>query len=75
MNTPKKSQNANDSKQKGNTKNMSTENDALEDDGTPVLDEADLAENHITVEEAENIEWEDAGASDFEDEEDSTRKK
>ncbi|HZG26610.1 MAG TPA: hypothetical protein VEZ17_18610 [Chitinophagaceae bacterium] len=33
-------------------------NDALEDDDTPVLDEEDLEENNLTVEEAENIEWE-----------------
>jgi hypothetical protein len=33
--------------------------DAIEDDGTPVLDEEDLDENDLDVEEAEDIEWED----------------
>jgi len=33
--------------------------DAIEDDGTPVLDEEDLHENDLDVEEAEDIEWED----------------
>lgn len=31
--------------------------DAVEDDGTPVLDETDLEENGLTEEDAENIEW------------------
>ncbi len=33
-------------------------NEAIEDDGTPVLDEKDLEENNLSVEEAEDIEWE-----------------
>jgi len=33
--------------------------DATEDDGTPVLDEADLEANNIDDEEADDIEWED----------------
>ncbi|MBE7171324.1 MAG: hypothetical protein INR73_12080 [Williamsia sp.] len=32
-------------------------NDAVEDDGTPVLDEKDLEENGLSVEDAENIVW------------------
>ena len=36
--------------------NLSSD-DAVEDDGTPVLDEADLEENDLTDEEAEQIEW------------------
>jgi hypothetical protein len=32
--------------------------EANEDDGTPVLDEEDLEENDLSVEEAEDIEWE-----------------
>lgn len=35
--------------------------DAVEDDGTPVLDEEDLEENDLTPEETDNIEWEEAG--------------
>lgn len=31
---------------------------AVEDDGTPVLDEQDLEENDLSEEEAENVEWE-----------------
>jgi hypothetical protein len=31
----------------------------VEDDGTPVLDEADLEENNLTEDEAENVDWED----------------
>lgn len=30
---------------------------AVEDDGSPVLDEQDLEENNLSEEEAENIEW------------------
>jgi hypothetical protein len=33
------------------------DNAGVEDDGSPVLDEEDLEENHITEEEADNIEW------------------
>lgn len=36
---------------------VTTEN-AIEDDGTPALDETDLEENDLTDEEAEDIEWE-----------------
>ena len=31
--------------------------DATEDDGTPVLDEEDLEENDLSLQEAEEIEW------------------
>lgn len=31
---------------------------AVEDDGTPVLDEQDLEENDLSEEAAENVEWE-----------------
>jgi hypothetical protein len=32
--------------------------EATEDDGTPVLDEEDLEENDLSIEDAEDIEWE-----------------
>jgi hypothetical protein len=35
----------------------SSSNDAVEDDGTPVLDEQDLEENDLDVEEADQIVW------------------
>ena len=38
---------------------VSNTNNAVEDDGTPVMDEIDLEENDITEEEADNIEWDD----------------
>jgi hypothetical protein len=37
---------------------MSEKNDAVEDDGTPVLDEQDLEETGLDEEEAEDVEWE-----------------
>jgi len=49
------------------TPDLDQEESALEDDGTPVLDEQDLEENHISEEEADTIEWEDV------DEENSNR--
>ncbi len=36
--------------------NLSSD-DAVEEDGTPVLDEEDLEENNLTVEEADQIVW------------------
>jgi hypothetical protein len=42
---------------KENVEPVSTSNDALEEDGTPVLDENDLEENELTVEEADQIVW------------------
>jgi len=40
------------------SEDMSTTNDAVEDDGTPVLDEEDLEENDLDEDEAEDLEWE-----------------
>jgi len=71
MNTPTKSQQPEDYKSQDQTEDISTETNDLEDDGTPVLDEADLEENNLTVDEAEDIEWEDTGtATTAEDEDD-----
>jgi hypothetical protein len=36
---------------------VNTTMDAVEDDGTPVLDERDLEENNITEEESDDIRW------------------
>ncbi len=48
--------------------------DATNDDGTPVLDDQDLAENDLSEDEAEDVEWEetegDDTATDDEDDED-----
>jgi ribose 5-phosphate isomerase len=41
-----------------NTTTSSQENDAVEEDGTPVLDEEDLEENDLDIDEADDIEWE-----------------
>ena len=62
MNTPKKGQPSIDSKE--NQENLPAESDAIEDDSSPVLEESDLAENNLRVEDAENIEWDDAVAAD-----------
>ncbi len=48
--------------QEKDTQNVSLSNDAVEEDGTPVLDEQDLEENNLTAEEADNIEWDDESA-------------
>ena len=40
--------------------------DAVESDGTPVLDEEDLEENDLTEEEAEEIVWDEPTATDKE---------
>ena len=42
----------------GSNSGLGNADDAIEDDGTPVLDEEDLEENDLDVEEAEDIEWE-----------------
>jgi len=42
----------------GNNDTLAQQNDAVEDDGTPVLDEEDLEENDLDIDEAEDIEWE-----------------
>ncbi|OLY90791.1 hypothetical protein SAMN05444008_12319 [Cnuella takakiae] len=41
-----------------NRQDASLEQDAVEEDGTPVLDEQDLEETGLSEEEADNIEWE-----------------
>lgn len=41
-----------------------TSKDAIEDDGTPVLDETDLEDNDLSVEEAEDVEWEEPDVKD-----------
>jgi hypothetical protein len=43
----------------GSNSGIENTDDAIEDDGTPVLDEEDLEENDLDVEQAEDIEWED----------------
>ena len=35
------------------------EDEAIEEDGTPVLDEEDLEQNALDEEEADNVQWED----------------
>ena len=42
----------------GSNSGLGNADDAIEDHGTPVLDEEDLEENDLDVEEAEDIEWE-----------------
>jgi hypothetical protein len=59
MNTPKKNQESDDLTE-SQADDVSIGNDAVEDDGTPVLDEADLAENNLTVDDAEDIIWDPA---------------
>ena len=58
MSIPEKSSQTNKDQEQSQSKAESLKTDAVEDDGTPVLDEADLEENNLTVEDAENIEWE-----------------
>ena len=43
----------------GTNPGLGNADEAIEDDGTPVLDEEDLEENDLDVEDAEDIEWED----------------
>ena len=62
MSTPQTSQQADDPKQQNQTSGMSSQDDALEEDGTPVLDEGELEENALADDEVEDIEWEDAGS-------------
>jgi len=59
MATTKKSNKSTSDNTKTQSQSQAVENDAVEPDGTPVLDEKDLEENNLTVEEAENIEWDD----------------
>ena len=42
---------------------MSDTNDAIEDDGTPVLDEEDLEETGLDEEGAEDVQWEEPESS------------
>ena len=58
METPKKNRTTDKDQEQSQTSSMSSQ-DAVEPDGTPVLDEKDLEENNLTVEEAEDIEWDD----------------
>ena len=64
METPKKYQQTDDENEQSQMTSMSSQADAVEDDGTPVLDEKDLEENNLTVEEAEDIVWEDPEGTD-----------
>lgn len=57
METKDKRRQASDSSQGDLFKDVNSTNDAREDDGTPVLDEQDLEENHLSEDEADNIEW------------------
>lgn len=40
---------------------QNTEEEAVEEDGSPVLDESDLEENNLSEEESENVEWDQQG--------------
>ena len=62
MSTPQTSQQADDPKQQSQKSGVSSQDDALEEDGAPVLDEDELEENALTDDEVEEIEWEDAGS-------------
>jgi len=64
MQSPIKNQPANDDAEELEISETTMTDDAVEDDGTPVLDEADLEENGLTVEDAENIVWEEPKGSD-----------
>ena len=58
---PKKHSSVKDETDRDDTwnQNDSTDtNNATEEDGSPVLDEEDLEENHIDEDEADDIEWE-----------------
>ena len=56
VSTEKRQQETND-RQQDQTQKVGAASDAMEDDGSPVLDEQDLVENDLTEEEADNIEW------------------
>ena len=57
MKLPGKENQFSDDRDQGQTQNVSSVNDATEEDGSPVLDEQDLEENDLTEEEADTIEW------------------
>ena len=63
MNTLATTHPADDENEMIDDQDMSTGNDAVEDDGTPVLDEEDLEENDLDEEEAEDLEWDEPSAS------------
>lgn len=52
------------------TADLPQEDAAVEDDGSPVLDEEDLEENKISEEEVDDIEWEDEEEDALDEEED-----
>ena len=58
MNTSENNPQKKEEKVQDQTKSVSTETNDLEEDGSPVLDEADLEELGLTPEEADEIEWE-----------------
>ena len=43
----------------GNDAGSSQQDEAVEEDGTPVLDEEDLEQNDLDEDEADNVQWED----------------
>ena len=57
MSTAKKKNKKDTTTPKSTTTKTPLSTDAVEEDGSPVLDEKDLEENHLTVEEADNIVW------------------
>jgi len=52
-----KNQSTDDNEKAKNQQDSDNTEDAVEDDGTPVLEEEDLEENDIDEDEAEDIEW------------------
>lgn len=57
-NDPRNSSNNNFEEDEILTGNGPGDEEALEEDGTPVLDEEDLEENNLDEEEVEDVEWE-----------------
>ena len=75
METPRKNRKTDNDQAQSQTSGSSSTEDAVEPDGTPVLEEKDLEENNLTVDEAEDIEWDDQEeldeeAADLEEEDD-----
>ncbi len=50
--------NATEESDQDQLQHVSNTDDAVEDDGAPVLDDIDLEENGFTEEQADDIEWE-----------------
>ncbi len=50
--------NATEESDQDQLQHVSNTDDAVEDDGAPVLDDIDLEENGLTEEQADDIEWE-----------------